>query len=64
MSPAQRVTAHKVAALIGEMRNRGCSQQSVVFAVDRQYPDLTYKQFLAAVMIRELGREAEQETVH
>ena len=57
MSPAQRMTARRIAALISEMRGRGCSQQTVLFAVDREYPSLTYKEFLTAVLIHEITRE-------
>jgi hypothetical protein len=60
-----RTVAREVAQLITTMRKRGCSQQTVMFAVDREYPDLSFKQFLCAVMPHELARDAEQgETVH
>jgi hypothetical protein len=61
-----RVIAHDlirdgIDSLISEMRERGCSQQSVMFAVDR----LSHKEFLAGVLIHEITREAGQgETLH
>jgi hypothetical protein len=65
MTPTQRIIARLVATLISEMRERGESQQTVMFAVDRQFPNLTYKQFLSAVLIHEIRRAAfEGETVH
>ena len=60
MTAAQRMTVRSIAALITEMRPRGCSQQTVRFAVDRKYLTITYKEFLTAVLIHEIFRESDE----
>jgi hypothetical protein len=59
MSLLRHPRVHSVARFIGELRRCGFSQQTVMFAVDRGYPTITYKEFLVAVLIHEVGRDAD-----
>jgi len=47
------------------MRSCSCSQQTVMLAVDRQFPDLSYRELLTGVLVHEIDRTAiDGETVH
>jgi hypothetical protein len=61
----QQPTVREVARLISEMRRDGASQQDVLFTIDRIYPNLSFREFIAAALIHEIAREPLGiETVH
>jgi hypothetical protein len=65
MTSSQRMTARKVATLISEMRERGASQQTIMFAIDREFPTISFKEFLTGALIYEIRRTAfSSETLH
>ncbi len=65
MSPAERATAREVAGLLKILRERGTPLARAMIAIDRAYPAITFREFLAALMLDKLERAPEpNDTVH
>ena len=56
MSPAERMTARRIAVLIAKLMPTDISRDKLMIEIDRQFPDASFKSFLAGLFLFEETR--------